>query len=47
MTPNPGFKVKVLFKGKYLMRQAYHRTLVGNHRQAIEGTTFTLDDHEF
>jgi len=46
MTPNPGFKVTVLFKGKYLnngtfYRQGYHITLMGSYGlQAIEWYQF-------
>jgi len=38
---DPGFKVTVVLKGEYLQndafyRHSYYRTLIGNHRQAIE-----------
>jgi len=41
VTPDPGFKVTVVFKGGYLKNDAFYRhsyckTLIGNHRQAIE-----------
>jgi len=41
VTPDPGFKVMVVFKCEYLLndafyRHSYYRTLTRNHTQAIE-----------
>jgi len=41
VTPHPGFKDTVVLKGEYLQsdafyRQLLYRTLIGNHRHAID-----------
>ena len=45
VTPDPSFKVTVLLKGEYLENgayytQSYHRTVIGNHMQAIDWCQF-------